>query len=247
MTPRRNPSSWPATAILLAVLLVLMTVDRAARAATAHGSAFDPLVMYGSDIRFSVWRKDRQIGTHTVQFRRDGDLVDVQIDFRARVKFLGITAYRFEYGSSSVWDGAALQSLDASVNDDGTQAEVSARRFGGEVVVDGSGGLRRVEGALFPSNHWHPGIIGQTRVLNTLTGHLASVSINAKGQERVETAHGYVMADRYLYTGDLHDVDVWYDAAGRWVKLRFLTKGGERIEYRCEKCRAAEGLAERTE
>lgn len=230
--------------MLLTLLLALMAPDRAAR---ADRSGFDPLAMYGSDIRFSVWRKDRRIGSHTVQFRRDGDLVDVQVNFRARVKFLGITAYRFEYASSSAWDGAALQSLNASVDDDGTQAEVSARRFGGEVVVDGSGGLRRVAGALFPSNHWHPGIIGETRVLNTLTGRLDSVSINAVGQERVETAHGYVMADRYLYTGDLHDVDVWYDAAGRWVKLRFLTKGGELIEYRCEKCRAADGLAERTE
>lgn len=244
MTSCRNPSSWPAAAILLAVLLALMTPDRAARAERA---GFDPLVMYGSDIRFSVWRKDRRIGSHTVQFRRDGDLVDVRIDFRARVKFLGITAYRFEYVSSSAWDGAALQSLNASVNDDGAQAEVSARRFGGEVVVDGSAGLRRVTGGLFPSNHWHPGVIGETRVLNTLTGRLASVSISARGQERVETAHGYVTADRYLYSGDLHDVDVWYDAAGRWVKLRFLTKGGELIEYRCEKCRAAEELAERTE
>lgn len=244
MTLYRKSCIWPVAATLVAVLLVLLAPDRAARADRA---VFDPLVMYGSDIRFSVWRQDSRIGSHTVQFRRDGGLIDVQIDFNARVKFLGITAYRFDYASSSAWDGGKLLSLNASVNEDGKQAMVTARRFGEEVVVDGTAGLRRVDGVLFPSNHWHPGVLGQTQVLNTLTGRLDRVSISYRGKERVDTAHGYVMADRYLYAGDLHDVDVWYDAAGRWVKLRFLTEGGDRIEYRCEKCRAAEGLAERTE
>lgn len=243
----RKSFHWHVVAIILLFGVTLSAAVQVPRAAAQDRSGFDPIALYGPDIRFSVWREGKQIGSHVVQFRRDGDLVDVQVDFRARVSFLGITAYRFEYRSSSAWNGGELQTLDATVNDDGKRGEVSARRFGGEVVVDGSGGLRRVDGALFPSNHWHPGIIGQTRVLNTLTGRLDRVAITPKGRERVETAHGYVTADRYLYSGDLHDVDVWYDAAGRWVKLRFLTEGGERIEYRCESCRAAEELAERSE
>ncbi|MDF1721012.1 MAG: DUF6134 family protein [Minwuia sp.] len=207
-------------------------------------NSFDPLVAYGPEVRFSVWRKGNQIGTHVVQFRRDGDQLDVQIDFQVRVRILGITAYRFEYGSSATWDGSTLTSIDAAVNDDGTEGGVNARRYGEEIVVDGTRGLRRVEGVLFPSNHWHPGVIGQTRVLNTLTGGVGGVSMDLVGQEMVDTAHGEVRADRYLFSGDLHDVDVWYDSDGRWVKLRFLTKGGEQIEYRCEQCRAANGIAE---
>lgn len=205
---------------------------------------FDPLAAYGPELRFTVWRDDNRIGAHRVQFRRDGDGLDVQVDFQVRVRFLGITAYRFEYQSSSAWQGATMQSLDATVDDDGRQGAVSARRYGQDVVVDGTRGLRRLAGPLFPSDHWHPGVIGQTRILNTLTGGVGDVEMDLVGRENISTAHGEIAADRYLFSGDLHDVDVWYDRDGRWVKLRFLTEGGELIEYRCEQCRAANGIAE---
>lgn len=230
--------------MIAAMSVAAMTVLFASGVLAQRYDSFDPLVAYGPEIRFSVWRKDKQIGTHVVQFREDDDRLDVQIDFRVRIRILGITAYRFEYQSSAIWKDATLASLDASVNDDGTEGAVAARRYGQNIVVDGTRGLTRLEGRLFPSNHWHPGVIGQTRVLNTLTGGVGDVTMVLVGRENISTAHGEVAADRYLFSGDLHDVDVWYDRDGRWVKLRFLTEGGELIEYRCEQCRAANGIAE---
>ena len=42
-------------------------------------------------------------------------------------------------------------------------------------------------------------------------------------------------ATRYAYSGDLK-ADVWYDDAGRWVKLRFRGRDGSVIEYVCRRC-----------
>ena len=79
-------------------------------------------------------------------------------------------------------------------------------------------------------------MLGQKRVLNTLTGNVNNVTLVAKGREAIATERGDVVATRYAYTGDLVDTEVWYDDAGRWVKLRFMGRDGTPIEYACRRC-----------
>ena len=88
---------------------------------------------------------------------------------------------------------------------------------------------------LFPTNHWNPEVLRQTRVLNTLTGRINRVRIEPQAQETVATEHGDVPATRYAYTGEL-ETEVWYDDAGRWVKMRFKGRDGSTIEYVCRRC-----------
>ena len=87
-----------------------------------------------------------------------------------------------------------------------------------------------------PTNHWNNTVLGHVRVLNTLTGNVNKVKLVPKGQEMIFTERGDVSANRYAYTGDLEDTEVWYDELGRWVKLRFLGRDGTPVEYVCQKC-----------
>ena len=74
-----------------------------------------------------------------------------------------------------------------------------------------------------------------SKVLNTLTGKMNNVRIEARGQEYVPTEGGDVKAMRYAYTGEL-ETEVWYDQEDRWVKMRFVGKDGVSIDYVCRKC-----------
>ncbi|WP_417514086.1 DUF6134 family protein [Minwuia sp.] len=207
----------------------------------AH-AAFDPLALYGERIVFDVYRGGDRIGSHTVSFSQAEDGVKVDVDFKVAVKMLGLTVYRFEYGSSALWRDDRLAMLDAAVNDDGTRHRVTAQVENGQTRLQGPKGPESADGAVFPSNHWHPAVVGETRVINTLTGSFADVAIRRAGTEPVATNAGEVQAARYTYSGDLRDVDVWYDDRGRWVRMTFVDKSGETIEYRCASCVAAEGV-----
>ena len=60
-------------------------------------------------------------------------------------------------------------------------------------------------------------------------GEIIDVSVSERGRETVMVAGEPVEATRYLMDSDI-DVDLWYDDAGRWVKLSFTARGQE-IEY----------------
>lgn len=220
---------------VLAAFLALAAFAAARPATAATVSGFDPLKAYGDRIVFDVYRGDDRIGRHVVDFRRDGDALAVHTRFDAAVEMLGITVYRFDHHSSASWRDGRLLDLTARTDDDGKDSAVSVNRRGGLLKVRGPDGVDTVSGGTFPSSHWNPGIVHASRLINTLTGNVDNVRIARIGVETVQTNAGPAEATRFRYSGDLHDVDAWYDGDGRWVKLRFR-RGGSVIDYRCVQC-----------
>lgn len=198
-----------------------------------------PLLLYGDQLLFDVYRKGVRIGRHQVQFRETTDGLKVLSDFQIDIRFLGITAYRYRYDSQSLWQDGRLAELRASVDDDGKVSHVEARRLGHRYAISTAEGSVETAAPLMPTDHWNPGVLQQTRVLNTLTGRINDVRIVREGRDRIETERGPVNATRYAYTGDIQ-ANVWYDDAGRWVKLRFLGTDGSTIDYACRRCQGGQ-------
>lgn len=201
-----------------------------------------PMALYPDGLTFDVVRDGSVVGQHRTTFRRDGDALTVSARMDLTVKLLGLTLYRFAYQSSAEWRDGTLRSLTAVTDDDGTVARVTAREEGGVMRVDGPNGAARAEAPLFPTNHWHAGVLTRDQVLNTITGRIATVTITPGPIEQVGTGSGPRPARRFDYDGAIQ-VSSWYDAAGRWVKLRFQ-RGGSTIEYRCRVCGAEDGPAD---
>jgi Family of unknown function (DUF6134) len=195
----------------------------------------EPLQLYGSAIDFDVLRNGDKVGTHQVRFEENGDMVTAVTDFRLRIDFLFITVYRYSYRSEDRWQAGVLAQLKAEVNDDGTKFSVEAVRDGARMNIRSTDGSYAVDAPLIPTNHWNPAVLRQTRVLNTLTGRVNHVSIDPRAREAVATERGAVAATRYAYTGDL-ETEVWYDDAGRWVRMRFKGKDGSLLDYICRRC-----------
>ncbi|MFZ1414268.1 MAG: DUF6134 family protein [Defluviicoccus sp.] len=237
------------TAILIPAATSLMLASAPASAALekedcrVSAAAFDPIVRYGEELVFDVWRNGTPVGEHRVTFRRDGDTVRVAAVFALEVRFLGFAAYRYRYVSNSAWRGDCLVSLEALVNDDGKQSRMMAVREGNQMRIAGGRGDVLAPAGIFPTDHWHPGVLGTERVLNTLTGGINRVRIDDRGAVRLPSATGTIAARHYAYTGEL-STEVWYDDAGRWVGMRFTGKDGSIVEHRCRSC-AANMAAER--
>lgn len=237
------------TTILVPAVASLMLTSAPALAALevnacgAATDAVDPIALYGDELVFDVRRDGTPVGEHRVSFRRDGDTLHVAADFALEVRFLGFTAYRYRYGSNSTWRGDCLVSLEAVVNDDGKRSRVSAVREGDQIRIGGDRGDLVAPAGVFPTDHWHPGVLGMDRVLNTLTGGINRVRIEDRGPATLASANGTLAARHFVYTGELN-TEVWYDAAGRWVGMRFAGKDGSVIEHHCRSC-AASVTAER--
>ncbi|OLF78005.1 hypothetical protein AWH62_04905 [Maricaulis sp. W15] len=179
------------------------------------------------DVVFDVYRNGSLFGEHAVRFAQlPGGELRVDIDVELRVGFGPVTVFHYQHESEEVWVDGALQSLQASTLKAGDREYFMLRRRpDGHVDIDGD-----IVEALHPSSHWSGYTPGVPAVLNTETGEPMAVEIEDLGVGTVATADGAIEARHLRMTGTVA-VDLWYDAAGRWVGCAF-TIGDQDIVYR---------------
>ena len=199
-------------------------------------STVDPFELYQNGIHFNVFRNKELVGEHRVRFvRQENGQIKVNSKFNVELDVLGITFYKYEYNSEAWWSDNRLIKLSATQNDAGTLTTVQVSSDGVLVTINGPEGTSQARPGLYPSNHWHSGVLQNNQVINTLTGQIAKVSIHDMGEEIVRTAQTIIPSRKYVYNGDI-EATVWYDQAGRWVKMEFSAKDGSTIEYDCVEC-----------
>lgn len=232
-----------ATAHLLAVMLGALLVGVSPASATVQpggacpGRALftDPLQLYGDGMKFTVLRDGTPVGSHTVTFNRQGKDLFVDTRFNVEVKFLFMTAYFYRYAATTRWRDGCLIDMRVTIDDDGTPSTVIATADNDALRVSGPNGVVAAPLDIYPTHHWNAEVIGSEAILNTITGRVGQVRIVDHGVELVAINGQMLPARHYAYTGDLNN-EVWYDAQGRWVKMRFEGRDGTRIEYRCDSC-----------
>ena len=230
------------TAIIIG--LIWLAIPRQAASQTvlevgppAPHKSIDPFTLYPKGLEFDVYRKGSRVGRHKVKFKQKNGQLLVESEFKLKVKVLFVTAYKFVFEATGVWVDGALQSMKGDVNDNGKKIKIDASLGeDGKFYTTGKKGDFVANSWVYPTNHWNVGAVDQSVVLNTLTGNLAQVEVVRHGIETVNTEAGPVAAEKFEYTGDLRDTNVWYDSEGRWVKMVFTTKAGETISHVCREC-----------
>jgi len=224
-------------------LVLILTVLPLQAAGNDRPANIDPFKLYPNGLTFDVLRNGDIVGQHTVRFGREmNGTVRVFSSMKLDVSLLFVTVYSYAYTSEGVWRDGVLASLTATQDDDGTVSSVSVETSASGLQITGPNGSQISNGPLFPTNHWHPGVIGSTRVIDTLTGEVADVSITDAGLETISAQGREIAARKFVYAGDI-ETTVWYDEAGRWTGMMFKAKGGSEITYRCKECGIPDGGA----
>ena len=195
----------------------------------------NPFELYGDEIIFDVVREGKRVGTHVVGFQGVPNDLVVTSKFNLKIDILFINAYSFGYSSKANWKDSILHDLSVLVDDNGEKFSLEAKKRSKYLTVSNGQERFQVLLPIYPTNHWNAGVLGQNKVLNTLTGELNNVEIIEKGYEIIETGQGKVKAMRYAYTGDL-ETEIWYDDKKRWVGMKFVGSDGSLITYLCQKC-----------
>ncbi|MBK1668020.1 hypothetical protein CKO28_08220 [Rhodovibrio sodomensis] len=185
-------------------------------------------------LRFDVKRGGDKIGTHQLTFRRQGDRLTVKVDIELSVGIGPITFFRYTHENTTTWDNGRIVAMKTRTNDDGTEYRVDARRLDdGSLKVRTKDGSKTVAGTILPSTYWIAATIEADKLLNTQTGTVEEITVEARGQDTVQTADGPVQAQRYVIHGGI-DTHIWYRDMNRWVGLAFDARG-ERVTYHLTK------------
>lgn len=177
-------------------------------------SAEEQAKLYPDTMHYTIRRKGKNVGTHTVSFNQDSNGLSVDVESKITVTVLKVPVFRFKYISFEYWQGGKLVSLSAATdrNGDVTRAKL---------VPDSTSQS---------SNHWNPAVLDSNSIFNTITGNISNVSIQNIGDVTLSSGEDSIAATHYRYTGDIQ-ADVWYDSKNRWAKLQFKGDDGSNIIY----------------
>jgi len=184
----------------------------------------------GNRLAFDILRKGAKLGTHVINFESDGDLLTVRVAVELTYRFAGVTLYRYRHQAVERWRGDKVVGLETQTDDNGASYQVSARREGSLLMVQGAKGQRFAAPAdALPATHWNRRELDGPWI-NTQDGRILRPRVAAQGVENIPVAGGAMLrARRFALTGDVQ-LDMFYDERQGWAGLSFV-KGGAPIRY----------------
>ena len=210
----------------------MKTVSRFVFGALAAASLLAGAQAQAETLNYTVTRDGSTIGTHSVDISDDRSQVSVETDIAVKVLF--VTAYKFKHTSEEKWQNGQLVAISSTTDDDGTPKELNATLNGGTLkvnsVVKGQDRMQNVAAGTLPASLWNPDTVNQSALLNTLDGQVMNIEVENMGAETIETGSGSVQANHYAISGELTR-ELWFDAQGRLVRMRFPDKTNSEIVY----------------
>ena len=188
---------------------------------------------------FQVFLDDKPIGHHHYTLRENGPERELKTEARLNVKFLFINAYRYVHDASERWRGNCLARLTAHTDDNGDLSEVGAEQQGERVALTLSAphGRETVDGCLMTYAYWNADILRQKRLLNTQTGKVEAVTIEALGEDKIIVRDTPLVAQHFRISGGKHSIELWYGADGTnstnhaWLALQSTLDNGRKLRY----------------
>lgn len=192
-------------------------------------------------ITYRIERNGQDIGRHQVVVTDDGNgHFNVDIQFKIRVKFAFITAFKMDHKAHEVWtkDGDLLD-LEAFTDRKSGNFEVSVLPQPEGYIVSVNGEENLIEEELTPTSFTFPaplftGEEKQVLLLDTLSGNLKPSTIRPMARQEVENNGQTFISDYYEITFDETGETthrIWVDDDLTFIKLGLFTKDGHYIEY----------------
>lgn len=189
------------------------------------------MVPSNGELDFTVLRDGADVGSHRIDFHRNGEQLEVDIKTRIAVKLAFITVFRFEHDGHEVWQDNRLVAMQTKTNDDGEDHTLVATANGkGGLDIVGDGQKRTADGSVIPASLWNSSFLDSKELLNSLVGTDLNIDVAYKGEEQVKVNGAEVPAKHYSMTGDFAR-ELWYDKNKVLVKIAFKAEDGSDIQY----------------
>jgi len=210
--------------LLIGAAIALITPGLGIAAAAAQ----DPLT-------FAVSLDDRPIGVHRFRIVDDGATRVVESDASFDIRILRIPVYRYRHRNTETWRNGCLKQIDSETDANGTPYAVDlSKTVRGYRIVTPSETQTYEGDCLMSFAYWDQRFLQQKQLLNTQTGELVAVEIQALGESKREIANRTLSVEGFRILAESRDIDikVFYNSAdGRWVALESLLENGRVLRY----------------
>jgi len=213
-------------------LIILLSISLLA-ANTAHSkslTASDAASLYPTETTYSIFRKGKPIGKHSLIVNQVDDRIEVSIDSTITVRILKIPVFKFRYVSSELWVDDRLISVESTTTTDKNVEKASLKNSDKQSLLSYNDKQTTTELIQHASNHWNISAVEQTRLFNTIKGVKSDVVVEFVGKETLDIDGTALETMHYAYSGDII-AQTWYDKNDRWVKLAFLGSDGNQVIY----------------
>ncbi|MDZ7621724.1 MAG: DUF6134 family protein [Candidatus Competibacteraceae bacterium] len=194
----------------------------------AATAAQDPLT-------FAVSLDDRPIGVHRFRIVDDGATRVVESAASFDVRILRIPVYRYRHRNTETWQNGCLKRIDSETDANGTPYAVNLSRTAAGYTIATPTEARSYEAdCLMSFAYWDQRFLRQKQLLNTQTGELVAVEIQALGESLREIANRTLSVEGFRILAESRNIDitVFYDSRdGRWVALESVLENGRVLRY----------------
>ncbi len=174
--------------------------------------------------RYSVFLGRKQVGETSVSLRRSGLRVDAEIEVELHLNILGLIRFDYTLSNRESWQGGVLQELQSRTDNNGTAEQVSARRTGRGLEINGSGYQGIVSGNPATTSYFTTDFLERSTWINTQNGKVITPSIGRLGPASFTTSEGDIPCTRYVIRGGV-DIDLYYDREFEWMGSSFSIAG----------------------
>ena len=181
---------------------------------------------------FRVYLDDAEIGYHNFSLIDEGGQKTLSTEAEFKVKFLFITAYRYEHVNEETWQGDCLKAITSRTDANGRKFQVRGARDADAFEIEVGDGRREVPGCVKTFAYWNPEILDAPALLNSQTGELLPVEIEEVATETLNVRGEETLARRYRLLAKNMELDIWYsEDRSRWLALQSTVKGGRKLRY----------------
>lgn len=212
---RRRPLLLAAPASLLAAPTFLLAAPTFLLARAAGATPAQQV--------FRVVREGRDIGSHTIRVREEGNAIAAVNEMAIEVKLVGITVFRMSHVYEEQWQGGRLVAYLSRLDRNGTKTEMRGRAEGDALLLTLGAETRRLPGNAAPLGWWDSRRLGTRPLFDSDDG----TPLDVRWTRRTQPDGGV----ECVATGAVEGTGR-YAADNTWLAFRQKAEDGSAVEYR---------------
>ena len=179
---------------------------------------------------FRVYLDDSEIGYHRFQLTdtKESQKLVTEADFR--VKFLFLTAYKYQHRNVETWRNDCLQAIESETDINGESFAVRGLQKP-DVFAFEVGELETVvSDCVNTFAYWNADFLDKSRLLNSQTGELMPITVEPLPEENITVRGVTTTARKYRLLAEDLNLDL-YSKDDEWLGLESTTKSGRKLRY----------------